>query len=114
MINHKYTSNIVCPHCGTEDHDSWERSPGEEDLGLIECDDCGKHFYATRSISVDYTTQKATYGTCKHCGTVDVPIENWHSSLGEYSELCVSCGEREKQCLATEYAKQIRGVDRDG
>lgn len=95
-IDHECTVNIVCPYCGNEDRDSWEVSPGEEDLGLIDCD-CGKSFYATRNITITYSTYKANYGTCKYCSSEDVPIENYSSSIGEYKELCAECGYKKKQ-----------------
>jgi transcription elongation factor Elf1 len=57
-IDHEYTKNIVCPHCGKEDNDSWEVQPGEEDLGVIECGYCGEEFIASRIIDITYCTRK--------------------------------------------------------
>ena len=110
QIDHEYTDEIVCPYCGLEHGDSWEVSPDNNDIGLIECEDdeCGKSFYATRNIEVTYSTQKATYGTCKHCGDKDVPVENYNSSLGQYEGLCVDCGQKELRRLEQEYDKEMR------
>ena len=106
-IDHEYTKNIVCPYCGHEDKDSFEVEPDNEDLGLLECDDCGKHFYATRSITIDYCTEKATYGTCKHCGKENVPVEDYHSSCGSYEGLCTACGYKETRRLQIEYMRNM-------
>jgi transcription elongation factor Elf1 len=57
-IDHKYTRNIVCPYCGYEDRDSWEVCPEEEDLGIVECGRCEKEFYASRIVTVEYSTYK--------------------------------------------------------
>ena len=56
--DHEYTRNIVCPHCGYEDMDSWEVMSGEEDLGIIECGRCEKSFLASRIITIEYCTEK--------------------------------------------------------
>ncbi|HID0796030.1 TPA: hypothetical protein ACXDAB_003467 [Clostridium botulinum] len=104
-IDHEYTNEIVCPFCGYEFTDSWEY--GEEDLGLIECNECGKSFYTNREVSVTYSTCKANYGTCKHCKADNVVIEDYNSTMGKYSGLCVKCGELEKQRLLKEYIDSI-------
>lgn len=53
-IDHEYTDEIVCPHCGYEHSDSWEyEEDGEED-----CHECGKPFYSGRDLSVTYWTSK--------------------------------------------------------
>ncbi|HDK7182970.1 TPA: hypothetical protein PTV74_002117 [Clostridium botulinum] len=106
-IDHEYTNEIVCPFCGYEFIDSWEYGDGEEDLGLIECNECGKSFYANREVLVTYSTCKANYGTCKHCKEDNVVIKDYNSTLGKYSSLCVKCGELEKQRLLKEYFDSI-------
>lgn len=106
-IDHEYTNEIVCPYCGNEFSDSWEISPSDEELGLQQCDECEKEFYATRNITVDYVTEKANYGTCKHCGKENVVVENYHSSCGSYEGLCVSCGAKEKKKLQDEYINSL-------
>ena len=97
-IDHEYTDNLICPYCGNEDRDSWEQPEGEE-LGLIECGECYKKFYGTRHIEVTYSTEKAVYGTCKHCNEPMVVIEDYHSSIGSYENLCTSCGAIEEKKL---------------
>lgn len=91
-INHEYTSEIICPWCGYKFRNSWEHASGEEDIGLTECGSCGKHLYATRHIIIQYSTEKAVYGTCKHCGKNDVVVEDHNSIFGEYEALCEKCG----------------------
>lgn len=112
-IDHEYTKEIVCPYCGLEFQDSWEYSKNDEDLGLIECDECGKSFYAHRDIDITYVTEKANYGTCKQCNAEDVVIEDYHSSVGSYNGLCVACGAKEKARLYTEYAISIQKKARE-
>ena len=101
-INHEFTNEVVCPFCGYEFSDSWEFG-GDEDIGLINCESCEKEFYATRNVEITYSTQKAAYGTCKHCGEENVVIENYCSSNGSYKGLCVKCGEIEKRRLIKKY-----------
>jgi hypothetical protein len=54
-IDHKYTSNIVCPYCGYEYTDSWEF---EDDCDDYECADCEKVFTYERHVTVEYCTSK--------------------------------------------------------
>ena len=49
-----YTDNIICPHCGYEDKDSWECS----ESGEMDCRRCGEEFYMERDITVTYSTKK--------------------------------------------------------
>ena len=102
-INTEYTNEIVCPFCGYEFCDSWEYGDGfNEDLGLIEylglieCKSCEKKFYATKHISVTYCSEKAKYGICKKCNTENVVLTDYCSTLGTYKDLCVKCGDEEK------------------
>jgi DNA-directed RNA polymerase subunit RPC12/RpoP len=113
-IDHEYTDNIVCPFCGRVEQDSWEIQPDEEDLGLQECGSCGKSYYAWRSITIDYSTEKARYGTCKHCGVIGV-IEDRTCSFGEYKDLCIGCGQKEYDRLWKEYVESLKQIgDRPG
>lgn len=96
-INYEGTPEITCPHCGVQIQDSWEITQEGENLGLMECDGCGKSFYAFRNITVTYSTKFPTYGTCGSCGDENVVIENWHSSVGQYQGLCLICGEQKKR-----------------
>ena len=55
-INHEYTNEIVCPHCGYEFMDSWEF---EQDTKLLSCVECGKEFrYIRESGITTYSTEK--------------------------------------------------------
>lgn len=49
------TSEMVCPHCGTEQGDSWELQ-GES--GVDKCAKCEREFKWTRDIEVTYNTEK--------------------------------------------------------
>lgn len=92
------TNEIKCPHCGHEFSDSWEYESGEEDLGLLYCDCCGKEFYTTRNIEITYSTYKPTYGRCLNCGR-ESAIESYDSSIGSYRDLCLDCGGDERRRL---------------
>ena len=59
-INHEYTDEITCPHCGYEFGDSWEYGGDREDIGELDCGSCEKKFIATRNITVDYSTSKVS------------------------------------------------------
>lgn len=105
-IDHEYTDEIVCPFCGNEFSDSFEYGEGE-DIGLIECGECEKEFYATRNISVSYSTKKATYGTCKMCKSKKVVLEDYNSNIGRYSDLCLKCGTIKQEELRKEYLAKL-------
>jgi len=113
-IDHKYTNNIICPYCGYEDFNSWEVESGDEDLGLLECSNCEKSFYAQRHIIIEYSTEKPTYGTCKHCGKENVVIEDYYSNIGKYENLCVECGYKEKRRLNMEYFDMLNRSENNG
>ena len=59
-IEHDWTDEVVCPWCGYEHTDSWERhmdNGGEEDEI---CSGCGKNFTIECDISVTYSTSQKT------------------------------------------------------
>ena len=54
------TNEIVCPYCGEEFCDSWEKSANCSDgdeIG-VECYECGKEFKVIYNLSVSYTSIK--------------------------------------------------------
>ena len=53
-IDHKYTREITCPHCGHALSDSWEFA----DEGREICDACGEKFSFERDVEVTYSTAK--------------------------------------------------------
>jgi hypothetical protein len=57
-IDHEFTDEIVCPHCGHVHSESYEFGGGGEGDGEDECGECGKKFYWSRTISVSYSTSK--------------------------------------------------------
>lgn len=54
-IDHEYTKNIVCPHCGHEIEDSFEFGV---DSGNEKCSKCDKEFFFERYTEVIYSTRK--------------------------------------------------------
>ncbi len=52
QIDHEHTHEIVCPHCGYEQSDSWEYGS----KGTVDCDECGKDYQFQRDELVTYTT----------------------------------------------------------
>jgi uncharacterized protein (DUF2225 family) len=55
VIDHSYTEDIVCPHCGYKFSDSYEF---DSDSGELNCYECEKDFFFERNRSVNYTTSK--------------------------------------------------------
>lgn len=53
-IEHDFTDEIICPHCGEEWSDSWELDDG----GVLECYACEEEFTYNRNITIDYSTNK--------------------------------------------------------
>ena len=47
---------LVCPACGHAETDSWEYFRDDED-GTVSCGSCGVDYYASRIVSVYYTTR---------------------------------------------------------
>ena len=101
-IEHDYTDEIICPWCGYSDSDSWEVVDG-----LWECENCEKSFYVGRNVEVTYSTQKANYGTCKHCGKEDVPIENCRSAIAKIRKFMPILRDKERRRMFNEYAKVL-------
>ena len=54
-IDHEYTDEVVCPHCGYEFSDSWEMSESDD---AVDCPDCNEVFSMERRIEVTYVTMK--------------------------------------------------------
>lgn len=54
-INFEYTSEVVCPWCGYEYHDSWEFSNEGNEI----CPECFGEFEYWRDITVDYSTKRS-------------------------------------------------------
>lgn len=53
-IDHEYTREIVCPHCGYEFGDSWEA----DDYGEDNCPECDGKFTFEREVDIHYSTTK--------------------------------------------------------
>jgi formylmethanofuran dehydrogenase subunit E len=51
---HENSDEIICPFCGEETSDSWERSNEDE----IECSECCNTFHYSRDIVVTYCSNK--------------------------------------------------------
>lgn len=56
-IDHEHTDQIVCPHCGHEERDSWQHFEGRNTV-QIDCEACRKTFTATEYTETTYTTFK--------------------------------------------------------
>lgn len=56
-IDHKGTEEIVCPHCGHEEKDSWAR---RRDSGSVKCGECGGGFDYERRKEITYWTHPWT------------------------------------------------------
>jgi len=108
-IEHEYTSEIICPWCGIEYINSWEVETDLEDWGLQRCENCEHEFYAMRYVTVEYSTRKATYGTCLACSNANVVIETGYDMYaGKYAELCGKCKNDCIRVKRDEYIAQFR------
>lgn len=91
---HYDTEEITCPYCGYVHQESYEISPDDEYIGLMDCKGCSKPFYAHRNIEVTYDTDPATFGTCRKCGKENVVIEDkriYAQAKLHVEEYCISC-----------------------
>lgn len=57
-IEHEYTDNIVCPHCGYENESSWELNMSDGDKEEMVCGSCDKVMTVYCEITVKYSTEK--------------------------------------------------------
>ncbi len=60
----EYTSDPICPHCGTAYGDAWETDFG---VGLdgdadVTCGHCDKEYHIERCVDVAYTTSEIKKG----------------------------------------------------
>ena len=76
-------------------------------MGLMECEECGEEFYATRIIEITYSTKKARKGMCLRCKKENIVIESWTSSAGQYTDLCNDCGQKEKELQMKTYIREL-------
>ena len=58
-IEHRYTQDIVCPHCGFEEGDSWER---RRDYGDETCQECGQVFRWERAEAAEARVRELEKG----------------------------------------------------
>lgn len=87
-IDHEYTNEIVCPHCGEVFRDSWEF----DDEGIYECWECHKPFSWVRTVTVEYSTEKETYRKCQRCGEDRVLKKVYNqSSKTNFKLACEEC-----------------------
>lgn len=56
-IDHNFTREVVCPHCGYEHTDSWERHMDDGDQEDDTCERCGKDFTVDCTVTVTYSTE---------------------------------------------------------
>lgn len=55
-IDHQYTREPVCPHCGHVKRNAWELGLGDFDQYQTECGECDKPYMITAHIRRTYTT----------------------------------------------------------
>ena len=56
-IYHEFTREIVCPHCGHKESDSWDFGSGVNDSGEHTCGECDQDFEWDRNVTIDYCTE---------------------------------------------------------
>lgn len=67
QINHSWTEQIVCPHCGYEHEDSWDFYLNADDNSVrLFCYRCDKPFMSDREVEVTYTTRKELPNAKRH------------------------------------------------
>ena len=90
--DHTDTDEIVCPHCGYTESDSWEY---QDDEDVIECPECEKPFTYIREVAVSYSTYKEEYERCTMCNEEKVLEDvSWHITLSKHTKhkkLCSDC-----------------------
>jgi len=57
-IDHEHTPEIVCPHCGKRQSDSWEWFTGKKESVDIECSTCERPFHVRQFVEITYTSSK--------------------------------------------------------
>lgn len=92
IIDHEYTTEIVCPWCGYLEQESYRL----DDDGVDECGSCGKSFHYTRMITVEYSTEPMKYATCNECGEKEKPVDNYNTYIGNgfsinRKDICNQC-----------------------
>jgi hypothetical protein len=98
-INHDGTDNIICPCCGHNESESWER---QEDQGEDQCEQCGARFSYRRDVSVTYTTVAIREGI-KNLSAIHTEIANLICERDEgrlsYSDLVIKIEECLKRAI---------------
>ena len=102
MVDHEYTKEITCPHCGNKLSDSWEC----DDDGEFDCDKCGGVFSFNRDVTITYCTEKVDPAYRRgnkfiheEYGEVEV---SW-SNMNDVS--VIHCYDRKQTILSLEDAK---------
>ena len=92
-LDYKHENEITCPYCGSKNTDSWEVGPGvnDGDLGIQECDNCGKQFTANRNMEITYNSYPAPClnGEAEHDWK---PIVGYPKEFFEGKFRCHICG----------------------
>lgn len=57
LRDHTDTMYPVCPHCGYKERDAWEWGSAYDSGDKAWCGSCGREFFATRNVSVSWSTQ---------------------------------------------------------
>lgn len=82
--NEQYGTQVICPYCGNIEEEEYPGHDSEE----IDCDDCGKKFYAYSTVR--YTSQKNCNLNGLDCDFK--PLDNlvWESNLYDWFK-CEGC-----------------------
>lgn len=115
-IDCEYTDYVTCPHCGFEDDDCWFEDDPDTDSEILECPECGKHFYAYKHVSISFSTEKVKIGTCAKCGKHNKILEDYSGLIGNFKDYCLDCKKKEITKLEKEYyikaIKELEEQDR--
>lgn len=117
-IDCEYTDQIVCPYCGCEQYDSWER--GDRDGGETTCDDCEKDFEFSRNHEITYSSMRIDCKKGNHtwrCDEFWIDDRNYENVDGDYQWVAKP---REKwnptivvKCLGCEQVAYFNGNEKD-
>ena len=60
QIDAKWKNVPVCPYCGTENHDWWDKTilRNDGDTDYCKCGSCGEEYHVTLRVSSKFATEK--------------------------------------------------------
>lgn len=78
------TDEIVCPLCKHKFSDSWEYELDGDDSTEVECENCGKDFLVTISVTVNYTSKPITDEYWDRLARSEASVERMWRSNGSF------------------------------